>query len=74
MSQEELKCTSTECKQRLIQAETMSIRELEEYATRCASCGNWILKDNAIAQQTYQRISIRYAEAHNDRLITESRK
>ncbi len=65
MSVLDLKCSIGECKKRLVQVDSMSLEELEHYAARCSTCGNWILKDNAVAQETYQKVSLAWAEAYN---------
>ncbi|AFL69064.1 hypothetical protein [Sulfurospirillum barnesii] len=69
MDTNSLKCSLMECKARLRDVDKMSLEELEEYATRCATCGNWILKDHAIANQTYLKISTKWAEKFNQSLL-----
>ncbi len=64
-----LKCSLAECKARLCDAHTMSLKELETYATRCSTCGNWILKDNAVANTTYLKITTLWAEKFNEALL-----
>jgi len=64
-----LKCTLAECKARLKEIDYMNLDELEHYATRCATCGNWILKDDSVAQETYQKVSLKWAEEFNKALI-----
>ena len=54
MSSTSLKCSLSECKARLKAVENMSLAELEEYATRCSTCGNWILKDDPIANERFK--------------------
>ncbi|MDD3342395.1 MAG: hypothetical protein PHR87_02340 [Sulfurospirillaceae bacterium] len=65
MTQNELLCTIAECKARLIEVASMDLETLEHYATKCSTCGNWILKDNEVAQKTYQKVSLQWAEAFN---------
>lgn len=72
MSNMSLKCSLSECKARLKAVENMSLSELEEYATRCSTCGNWILKDDPIANATYTKISTKWAEAFNQSLLENS--
>ena len=69
MSNMSLKCSLSECKARLKAVENMSLSELEEYATRCSTCGNWILKDDPTANATYTKISTKWAEAFNQSLL-----
>jgi|GEM_PF-651233 hypothetical protein len=72
MSHTPLKCSLSECKARLKAVENMSLAELEEYATRCSTCGNWILKDDPVAHETYMKISNKWAEAFNKDLLKKS--
>lgn len=65
MSQNELKCSLAECKARLAEIDSMDLLTLEKYATKCSTCGNWLLKDNDTAQKTYQKVSLQWAEAFN---------
>lgn len=69
MSSSPLKCSLSECKSRLKAVDGMSLAELEEYATRCSTCGNWILKDAPIAHETYMKISTKWAENFNNSLL-----
>ncbi|MDD2384756.1 MAG: hypothetical protein PHN18_11245 [Sulfurospirillaceae bacterium] len=69
MSQNELKCSIAECKARLVEIDSMDLHTLEKYATKCSNCGNWILKDNEVAQKTYQKVSLQWAEAFNEALL-----
>lgn len=64
-----LKCSESECKKRLKNVETMSLSELAYYADRCSTCGNWFLKNNKIADKTYQSISLKWAEKFNSNQI-----
>ena len=65
MAKDELKCSLSECKARLSEIDSMDLQTLEKYATKCSTCGNWILKDNEVAQKTYQTVSLKWAEAFN---------
>lgn len=65
MSQSELKCSISECKERLKEADSMSLIELEKYTTKCSSCGNWFLKNDPVANETYKKISLKWAESFN---------
>lgn len=65
MSKDELKCSIAECKARLHEADSMSLEELEKYTTKCSTCGNWFLKDNQVANETYQKVSLKWAETFN---------
>jgi len=65
MGEAGLKCSIAECKQRFHQVKNMGLSELEKYASRCSTCGNWFLKDNAVAQKTYDKVSLKWAEAFN---------
>ena len=69
MNNDNLKCSVEECKQRMKQVDTMSFKELTEYTNKCALCGNWVLKDNKVAQETYQKISLKWAETFNKNLF-----
>jgi len=65
MGEEGLKCTIAECKSRLREIDTMGLAELEKFSTKCSTCGNWVLKDNKVAQETYNKVSLKWAEAFN---------
>lgn len=65
MSQGDLKCSIAECKARLKEIDSMSLTELNSYATKCSNCGNWLLKDNQVANETYKKVSLKWAEAFN---------
>ena len=69
MGEEGLKCSIAECKQRLSQIDSMGLPELEKYASNCSSCGNWFLKDNPVAQKTYDKVSLKWAEAFNTSIM-----
>jgi hypothetical protein len=69
MGEEGLKCSIAECKQRLGQIDSMELAELEKYASNCSTCGNWFLKDNAVAQKTYDKVSLKWAEAFNKSIM-----
>ena len=72
MSSTSLKCSLSECKARLKAVENMSLTELEHYATRCSTCGNWRLKDDPIANETYMKVSTKWAESFNQALLENS--
>lgn len=72
MSSTTLKCSLSECKARLKAVDSMSLSELEEYATRCSTCGNWIIKDDAVANETYMKVSTKWAESFNEALLKNS--
>lgn len=40
----------------------MSFAELEKYNTQCANCGDWIFKEQEIANKTYNAVSNKWAE------------
>lgn len=65
MSNNELKCSISECKARLREVDSMDLAELEKYSTKCSTCGNWLLKDNQVADETYRKVSLKWAEAFN---------
>ena len=69
MSAQDIKCSISECKSRHKEVDAMSFADLEKYASRCSTCGNWILKDNVVAQETYQKISLKWAEEFNKKTI-----
>lgn len=64
-----LKCSIAECRARFKEIDSMGLSELETYATKCSTCGNWILKDEKVAQETYQKVSIKWAEAFNNAIM-----
>ena len=57
-----LKCTDSECKKRLIKVKSMSFSELEKHNTKCGSCGDWIFKEQDVANKTYNAVSVKWAE------------
>lgn len=65
MSENGLKCSLSECRTRQKEVDAMSFEDLEKYASECSTCGNWVLKDNIIAQETYQKVSLKWAEEFN---------
>ena len=69
MSSSSLKCSIAECKARLKEIDFMNLEELEQYATRCSTCGNWILKDDDVAYETYMKVSTTWAEKFNQALL-----
>jgi hypothetical protein len=62
-------CTESECKRRFADVKNMDLSELEKYCTKCAKCGNWLFKDNEIANKTYEAISNRWAEEFMSNLM-----
>ena len=65
MGEEGLKCSIAECKQRFSQVDSMGLPELEKFASKCSTCGNWFLKDNTVAQKMYDKVSLKWAEGFN---------
>lgn len=57
-----LTCTDSECKKRLTDVKNMSFSELEKYNSQCGSCGDWIFKEQEIANKTYNAVSVKWAE------------
>ena len=58
----ELRCSDSECKRRLTDVKNMSFEELSKYNVKCCNCGDWIFKEQEVANKTYNAVSIRYAE------------
>lgn len=73
MGSTSLKCSLDECKARLKAVDSMSLAELEEYATRCATCGSWIIKDDPVANATYLAVSTKWAEVFNKALLEKQK-
>lgn len=69
MNNGELKCSIAECKARLKEIDSMGLNELEKYSTKCSTCGNWLLKDNQTANETYKKVSLKWAEAFNKSIM-----
>ena len=65
----DLKCTNAECKRILKQTVNMSFDELEKYNTKCANCGDWIFKEQKIANETYNAISNKWAEEFMNKML-----
>ena len=57
-----LKCTDSECKKRLVEVKNMSFSDLEKYNSKCGSCGDWIFKEQDVANKTYNAVSVKWAE------------
>jgi hypothetical protein len=57
-----LKCSNFECRKKLTQVKNMSFSELEKYNTQCSNCGDWIFKEQELANKTYNAISVKWAE------------
>lgn len=66
MHESNVKCTLKECKERFYQVDTMDFEALCKYADKCATCGNWILKENSVVQKTYNKVSLKWAEKFNE--------
>lgn len=62
-------CSIDECKKRFKLVDTMSFNELEQFSTKCSSCGNWFLKDNKILNKTCEKVCTTFAEKHNEKLL-----
>lgn len=69
MSAQDIKCSVSECKSRHKEIDAMNFADLERYATKCSTCGNWVLKDNLTAQETYQKVSLKWAEEFNKKIM-----
>lgn len=65
----ELKCSVAECKKRKIDVKNMSMSELEKYNIKCQNCGDWIFKEQSVANDTYNAVSNRWAEEFMKKLI-----
>lgn len=61
-NKETYECSISECKKRKKEAKNMSLKELELYNTKCGACGNWIFKDNKDVNDTYNEVSVQWAE------------
>ena len=70
MSSTHLKCSIAECKARHKEIDSMNFTELEHYANKCSTCGNWILKDDTVANETYKKVSLKWAEEFNKKMTT----
>lgn len=62
MGCEIIMCSESDCKKRLADVKNMSFEDLEKYCIRCGTCGDWILKNNKVANKTYEAVSNRWAE------------
>ena len=58
----QLSCSHIKCRKRLADVKSMSFEELEKYNTKCGNCGDWIFKEQEIANRTYNAVSNRWAE------------
>ncbi len=58
----QLSCTDAECKKRFSRVNNMSFNELEKYNTKCSNCGDWIFKEQKMANKTYNAVSVKWAE------------
>ena len=57
-----LRCTDSECKKRLAKVKSMSFNDLDKYNTKCGNCGDWIFKEQEMANKTYNAVSVKWAE------------
>lgn len=57
-----LSCSESECKKRLADVKEMSFSDLEKYNTKCGNCGDWIFKEQEMANKTYNAVSNKWAE------------
>lgn len=64
-----LLCSNAECKKRLADVKNMSFAELEKYNTKCGNCGDWIFKEQEIANKTYNAVSNKWAEEFTKKTI-----
>lgn len=58
----ELTCSVAECKKRLADVKNMSYSELEKYNIQCQNCGDWIFKEQEVANKMYNEVSVKWAE------------
>jgi hypothetical protein len=65
----ELKCSVAECKKRLADVKSMSFSELEKYNTKCQSCGDWIFKEQEVANKTYNAVAVKWSEEFMKKMI-----
>ena len=54
--------TDFECKKRLAKVKHMSFNNLDKYNTKCGNCGDWIFKEQEVANKTYNAVSVKWAE------------
>jgi len=40
----------------------MNFSELEKYNKKCGNCGDWIFKEQEVANKTYNAVSVKWAE------------
>ena len=66
---ESIKCSISECKQRMADVKNMSFAELEKYNVKCGHCGNWIIKETEVANKTYHAVSNRWAVEFMKKLL-----
>ena len=59
------KCTQTECEQKREGFLNLSEDSMFIQMEACESCKEQLFKDNAVTNETYQIISILWAERHN---------
>ncbi|MBN2965038.1 hypothetical protein JWV37_09620 [Sulfurospirillum sp. T05] len=66
---ETLKCSIAQCKQRASEVEKMNFDELRAMNAKCEACGNWLLKETEVANQTYHKVSNLWAVKYNQNLM-----
>ena len=64
-----LKCSVAECKKRLVDVKNMGFSDLEKYNTKCQNCGDWIFKEEEVANKTYNAVSNKWAEEFMNNMI-----
>lgn len=65
MSLKSINCTEDECKEKREKFTFMTIDQLSAQIKQCEKCNSGVFKTNAVAAQTYQSISLLWAEKHN---------
>lgn len=65
MSKEQLNCGEEACNKKCEQFASMNIDQLCEQINLCEKCNSGLFKQNSTAKNTYQMLSILWAECHN---------
>lgn len=65
MSQKQLKCGEAVCKKKCKQFTSMSIDQLCKQINLCEECNSGLFKQSPTAGNTYQMLSVLWAEGHN---------
>lgn len=65
MGTKNLNCTEDECKEKREKFIFLTIDQLSTQIKQCEKCNSGVFKTNAVAAQTYQHISLLWAEKHN---------